>query len=208
LIETAKLVIHQNNLHLLKGFPNDINSESSVNRLIYHFIAGFHKMGLFEVKLEEESEKDNIWNEDWKLILIRPTKEGLEFARIKNKVFDNKEFNKESQVLTDEEKKWLINYLKDIDKQGFKEYSLLYEVYQFIKKGHNGKNDLWGWFRKNTKFINYLKDWSSKSDNPKEFEKQISNLAQTFSASKISLLRELGVVKNKRNNYGVIGDLE
>lgn len=206
LIEIAKSCIQSDHLYRLKGFPNDIKSESSMGRLVQHFVKSFWKMGLFEVKhVSGKNEKKDIWNEPWNKIMIRPTQEGLEFSRLKNKVFDDHDY--ENQILTAEEKEWLMNYLKKLDSAGFKEYTTLKEVYSFIKQGHNGKQDLWNWFSKNPKFRSYIKSWSAKSDNSKEFEKQIMNLAVTFSAGKVSLLRELGLIKNKRNDYTVIGEL-
>jgi ribosomal protein L37E len=204
LVETVKEVIKQENLSSLKGFPNNIRNESSVNRLVYHFLVGFHRMGLFRVELKEPGKKDSIWNQDWDEILVRPTSEGLEFARLKNKVFDEKKY--EDQTLTKEESDWLLNYLKKIDKDGFKEYTLLKEIVSFMKKGKTGK-DLEKWFAKEKKFESYLRSWSAKTNNAKEFEEQISSLATTFSASKISLLRELGIIKNERNKFDVIGEL-
>lgn len=205
LIENAKIVIDKNNLSELKGFPNDVNGESSVGRLVYHFIDGFYKIGLFEVKPVKKFERDKIWSEDWKNILIRPTKEGLVFARLPNKVFDDKKYD--DQTLTLEEKEWMINYLKKIDKEGFKEYTLLKDIASFIQKGNNGNRDLWAWFKENPEFVNYVTAWSTKKDNPKAFEKQLHTLAQTFSAGKISLLREMRIIENKRNDYTIIGEM-
>jgi ribosomal protein L37E len=205
LIQTAKEVMRRENLCSLKGFPNDIKSESSVNRLVYHFVVGFYEMGMFEVELNASVKKNSLWNHDWEEIFLRPTEEGLEFARLKNKVFDEKKY--EDQTLTPEERAWLLNYLKRLDKSGFKEYTLLKEIVSFMKKGKTGK-DLEKWFSENGKFRDYLKTWSAKSDNEEKFEKQVRNLAVTFSASKISLLRELGIIKNERNNFKVIGDIE
>ena len=206
LIESSKKVMHINGLNKLKGFPNDLNAKSSVGRLVYHFIDGFHKMGLFEVKPIKKFESEKIWNEDWKNILIRPTEEGLAFARLPNKVFDEKNYG--DQTLTSLEKNWMLNYLKQIDKFGFREYTLLNEIVSFIKQGNNGNVDLLGWFEQNPSFISYLEGWSSKKDNPKIFEKQIYRLAQTFSVGKISLLREMGIIKNKRNDYTIIGEMK
>lgn len=205
LIEFSKKMMHRYNLTKLKGFPNDLNSESSVGRLVYHFIDGFYKMGLFEVKFTKKFDGGKIWKEDWRDILIRPTEEGLEFARLPNRVFDEK--NYEEQTLTNKEREWIINYLKKIDNKGFKEYTLLKEIFLFLKKGNNGNVDLWNWFKSNDSFVSYLKVWSSKKENPKSFNKQIEKLAQTFSIGKISLLREMGVIKNKRNDYTIIGEL-
>ena len=206
LIEKAKGVMQENRLTVLKGFPNDIESDSSVGRLVFHFLAGFNKMGLVNVKLVGTSEREIIWSEPWETIIIAPTQKGLEFARLRNWVFDEHDYK--NQVLTEEEQKWMINYLIEIDQQGFKEYHLLKQITSFIKKGKNGNRDLWEWFKNNPEFITYIKSWSSKNDNPKAFEKQITNLAQTFGSGKISLLRELGIIKNKRNDYTIVGELK
>lgn len=206
LIESAKKIMNDRKLLSLKGFPNDIDSDSSVGRLVYHFMAGFHKIGLFEVKTIGIQEGKSIWNYSWDDLMIRPTKEGLEFARIKNKVFEDKDY--ENQTLTNEESKWMIKYLREIDKKGFKEYTILKQIVDFIREGNNGNKDLWGWFKKNPNFITYIKDWSSKNNNQKAFEKQLTNLSQTFSSGKISILRELGIIKNKRNDYTIIGELK
>lgn len=205
LIEQSKATFVKNNLSKLKGFPNDVNSESSVGRLVYHFINAFYKIGFLEVKFEGKREKDYIWNENWDNILIRPTNEGLKFSRIKNNYFDLGK--KDSQILSNEEREWIIDYLKAINKKGFKEYTTLKEVYLFIKKGNNGKNDLWEWFTKYEPFVAYTKKWSSKSSNQANFNKQLRNLAITFSSSKVSLLRELGIIKDKRNDYTLVGEL-
>ena len=206
LIESAKKTIHNHSLTKLKGFPNDLNEESSVGRLVYHFIDGFYKMGLFEVKPVKKFESEKIWKEDWKNILIRPTEEGLAFAILPNKVFDEK--NYEDQTFTNVEKNWMLNYLREIDKSGFKEYTLLKEIVYLMNKGNKNHLDLMDWFKENPSFISYLRGWSSKKDDPKAFEKQIYRLAQTFSSGKISLLREIGIIKNKRNDYTIIGELK
>ena len=206
LMEMTKNVMKSRNLNELKGFPNNVDSESSLGRLVYHFIKSFNKAGLFEIKLSSKNaEKEDVWNEKWENILIRPTQEGLEFAQLKNGVFD--EGNRENQVLTKEESEWLIKHFKKVEKEGFKEFLWLNEVYLFLKKGRNGR-DLLKWYKENPSFISYVKSWSTKKDSHKEFEKQINNLAQMFSAGKISLLRELGIVNNKRNDYTIIGDLK
>jgi hypothetical protein len=100
-----------------------------------------------------------------------------------------------------------LSYLKKIDGQGYKEYTILSNVFEFIKEGHNGKDDLWTWFQNNPSFVDYIKVWSRKVDDPKAFKAQVENLAPTFSAGKLALLREMGVIRNKRNDYTVIGEL-
>jgi len=202
LIKKTSDVFQINNLSKLRGFPNEPRSASSMGRLVYHFIKTFNQMGFFEVKSKEKSDGE-VWNEPWTNIEITLTKEGLEFSKLRSKVFDEQEPN---QILTLEEKKWLLGYLKSIDKD-YKEFSMLKAVFEFIKEGHNGKDELWKWFTKNENFLNYVKTWSRKSKDAEAFEKQIENLAPTFAAGKIALLRELGVIKNKRNDYTIIGEL-
>ncbi len=206
LIEHAQREIVKRNFMNLKGFPNDPGSDASINRQVYHFIDSFYKMGLFDVRLNRSVEKGNIWNEDWKNILIRPTQEGLEFAQLKNRIFDEFKLSKEDQILTKEEIIWMKKYLEVIDNKGFKEFSLLREIDRFIQKQKNpSAKNVREWFMVNLEFIRYVREWSSKNDDEKAFNKQLANLAQTFSSGKISLLRELGVIKNKRNDYTLIG---
>ena len=66
---------------------------------------------------------------------------------------------------------------------------------------------MWDWLKKNPEFVSYVKERSGKSKNPKAFERQLENLSKTFGASKISLLRELGIIKNKRDDYTIIGEI-
>lgn len=208
LVEATKSAIRWRKLDAFKGFPKDLESESAIGRLVHHFIGGYYNLGLFEVNFLGKEKKGNVWLEKWENIQIRPTKEGLEFAKLRNRLFDDRDYGKGDQILTSEEKKWLIDYLQKLDAKGFKEYSWLRDVYLFIKSGRNGKHELYDWFKKNPRFVKYVKDRSSKADNQREFEKQLSNLAQMFASSKVSLLRELGVIRNKRNDYTIIGDLE
>jgi len=203
LINKTSEVIRVNNLSKLRGFPKDPKKDNSIGRLVYHFIQTFTDMGFFSVNTKEET-KNNIWAEPWNNIEITLTKEGLEFAQLKNSVFDNGGL---SQILTNEEKQWLTDYLKKIDEEGYKEYSILKNVFEFIKQGHNGKDELWNWFETNPTFINYVKQWSRKVEDSVAFEKQIKNLSPTFAAGKLALLRELGVIRNKRNDYTVLGEL-
>src|SRR3989344_2372349 len=195
-------IIRDHELMTLKGFP-DLEKDRNGNRLVNHFIRTSANMGLFEVKLIYGKSKD-VWTEKWDAVFVSLTREGLEFARLKNTVFDD---HKKEQVLTSEEKGWLIDYLKLIDRSGYKEYSVLKEIYDFLKAGHNGNNELWAWFEKNEKYRNYIKFRSEKANkDPKIFQKQLHNYARSFASAKISLLRELGIVKDKRNDYTILGE--
>ena len=195
-------IIKDNELTSLKGFP-DLEKDRDGNRLVNHFLKTATNMGLFEVKSVSGKVKD-VWTEKWDNIFVSLTKEGLEFARLRNTVFDD---HKKEQVLTSEEKDWLVNYLKQIDRSGYKEYSVLKEVYNYLKAGHNGNKDLWAWFEKNEKFKDYIKYRGEKArKDPKIFQKQLHNYARSFASAKISLLREFGVVKDKRNDYTIMGE--
>ena len=209
LIKKTLKAIEIYNLSKLRGFPKNLENTNSIGRLVYHFIRTFTEMGFFTIKPKEET-KNNVWDEPWTNIEITLTKEGLEYAKLRNKIFDDSDFSQistEFQILTKEEKQWLIDYLKKIDEEGYKEYSILKNVFEFIKQGHNGKGELWNWFEINPAFIEYVKQWSRKVDNPEAFEKQIKNLSPTFAAGKLALLRELGIISNKRNDYTIVGDL-
>jgi len=186
----------------MKGFPN-LDKDSKGDRLVNHFLRTFANMGLVFVKPLDPNVKD-VWKENWEKIRISLTKKGLEFSRIKNPVFDE---NEKEQILSNEEKDWLIQYLKKIDDIGYKEYSVLNEVYHFLKDGNNGNSDLWNWFKNNEKYKKYILERSKRArDDPEIFEKQLTNYARSFSTAKISLLRELGLVKDKRNDYTILGE--
>lgn len=205
LLDISKPIFEKKDLLKFKGFPSDINNDVAVGRLVHHFIRSFVKMGLFEVKVNEKVEKTNIWNEKFENILLRPTKQGLEFSQMKNNIFDN---IIESQVFTTEEKKWMIDYLKKLDQSGFKEYTTLLKVYSFLKSGKNGNSDLCNWFKSDETFVEYVKSTSRNPNDDKAFRKKLINLSQTFGSGKISLLREFGVIKNKRNDYTLVGELK
>ncbi len=203
MIDSIRL-IKNHKLSSLKGFPN-LQNDSEGGRLVNHFLRTFNKMGLVKVKSIDSTTND-VWKEKWNKIEVALTKEGLEFARLSNPLFDE---GKEEQILSSEEKQWILNHLKRIDREGYKEYSILSEVYEFLKSGKNGNKDLRTWFENDKKFQNYIKKRSVRArDNPKIYEKQLRNYARTFASAKVSLLRELGLVKNKRNDYTIMRELK
>lgn len=203
LMEEAINLITRYNLSHLKGFPN-LRKDPEGSRLVHHFLRTFVNIGLINVEPIEKN-IDDIWKEKWDKIKVSLSRQGLEFAQIKNQIFDE---NKTEQILTIEEKEWLIDYYKNIDKLGYKEYSTLKEVYTFLKEGNNGNKDLWNWFEKNEKFKRYILNRSDRAKNSeKVFKKQIYNYARSFASAKISLLRELSVIRDKRNDYTIIGEI-
>ena len=60
----------------------------------------------------------------------------------------------------------------------------------------------------NPKFKKYILSRSERARvDDKKYKKQVYNYARSFASAKVSLLREFGVVKNKRNDYTMTGDL-
>ena len=60
----------------------------------------------------------------------------------------------------------------------------------------------------NKEFQDYIKKRSKRAkDDPRAFQKQLSNYARSFASAKISLLREMGVVRDKRNDYTITGEI-
>lgn len=222
LIKDSVDVIGDFNLNKLKGFPNQIKEknlekDAAVSRLVNHFLRTFSDMGLFEVRSLKKGSKD-VWKENWKDIEVTLTKEGLEFALLKNNVFDNasllteiKTGNntqlKNEQILSSEEKEWMLKYLRRIDSEGYKEYSTLQELYTLLKAGNQNYDSLLSWFAGHKKFSEYIKERSKRAQkDEKLLQQQIENYAASFISAKISLLRELGIVENRRNNYTITGD--
>jgi hypothetical protein len=186
----------------LRGFPKDPREKSSVGRLVWHFVSTFHDMGLFSIRGGIAEDGSIPWKDkEWSRVEIALTKQGYEFAKLPNAVFDR---GGEDQVLTQEERTWLLGHLKQLDEAGFREYGLLSRVWKFLSDGKNGKDDLQAWFKGNAEFVSYIKEWSKKADDEEKFEDQLTNVATMFASSKVALLREFGIVANKRNDYTVL----
>lgn len=183
-------------LKKFRGFPKHYRKESSIGRLVWHFMTTAHEIGL--ISLEG---MDNIPTSGWDEVYVSVTKEGYEFASLENQILD---LNGKQQILTKEEGNWLIDYLRKIDNLGFKEYSTLKGVYEELQKGNT---HIAGWFEKNDTFSAYLRSWSKKKDDPTAFARQLETLSTTFAQSKIALLRELRIVQNKRNNFTILNPL-
>jgi len=188
-------------LRKYRGFPLR-RKDSATGRFVWHFLTPAQEMGLIKITNSALDYNGNPYSpNDWEKVDISITKDGLDFARLENPLFDH---SSRLQVFGVDERKWLINYLQKVDQEGFKEFSLLKDVSEFLAEGHNGKEDLWSWFEHDQRLIKYVNSWSRKLGKPEKLRKQIENLSRTFSSSKIALLRELGIVKNKRNDYTVI----
>jgi hypothetical protein len=183
-------------LHKFRGFPKKYKKESSIGRLVWHFITTAYQTGLIGIGGDAE-----IPAHGWDNVFVSITKEGFEFCQLENRVLDLKAHE---QVLTDAEKNWVVKYLRKIDSEGFKEYSLLKAVFQELKKNNT---NISGWLEHSESFRTYVKSWSRKKEDTAEFAKQMRTVAIMFAQSKIALLREMGLVKNQRNDYTIIGIL-
>lgn len=199
-----KVKIYNKKLGKFRGFPRR-KKDTAIGRFVWHFLTPAQEMGLLKItstSLDYNGIPSS--SNDWSKANISISQEGFDFSKLQNPLFDKASLE---QVLGDDESIWVIDFLKKIDGEGFREYSLLKDIFKFLKQGHNGKDDLWSWFENDNRFMDYVKSWSRKSENPEEFRNQISNLAKTYAASKIALLRELGVVRNKRGDYTIVKEL-
>jgi len=206
LVEICRVEFSKGNLRKLRGLPSNLKKESSIGRLVWHFIGPSREMGFLVIEGEINGNKVNhIPNseKDWGKVKLYPTNDGVEFALLENNIFDK---GGNEQVLTKGEKEWLVEYLKSIDRKGHKEFTILKNVFKFLQSGHDGKDELRNWFRNNSTFLSYVKKVSSKRGGA--LGEQLNNLSITFAASKIALLREFGIVSNKRGDYRIIGELE
>jgi len=181
-----------------RGFPMRRKGKrgegSAIGRLVWHFIVPARNMGLIEAD-------GKIPTRGWDSVRVSVTKEGWEFARLENRLLDGKE---RVQVLSEAEREWMLSHLRKIDEKGYKEYSFLLRIFEELKRGNT---DIAAWLERDKQFNEYVKSWSRKKGDPSEFRKQIRNMAVMFAQGKIALLRELGVISNKRNEYTVIGQL-
>jgi hypothetical protein len=122
--------------------------------------------------------------------------------------------NNKDELLSEEEINYLIDYLKEIDIHGYKEYTFLKRIVDFIKeKSTYGKTpvyqDLVDFIKHDERFVDYVYKTSKFGKNglPKEsrdFINKLQRTAQAVVASRIALLRELRVIEDKRNSYRII----
>jgi hypothetical protein len=198
LVDKSIEVFRAAGLSEYRGFPmrkkGRTEKESAIGRLVWHFIVPAHQMGLVEADNE-------IPVRAWDSVHVSITKEGWEFARLENRVLDKKE---QEQVLSEAEREWMFEYLGKIDNDGYKEYSFLKRIFEELKRGNT---NITVWLERDEQFNEYVKSWSRKTEDPKKFKTQIGHVAAMFAQGKIALLRELGVISNKRNNYSVIGEI-
>lgn len=180
-----------------KGFPKEREQKhegSAENRPLYSIIFPLSELGFLKI-------------EDKKICL---TNAGLDLAMLNNPKLDQ---NAES-LLSEEETSLITSHLKQIDKEGYKEYTLLKSFIDYIKEKqlHNrtiSYQDLTKYFSSSQEFVDYLYKNSKfgKKNLPKEshdFANRLKRESQAIASSKISILRELGVLESKRNSYDIL----
>jgi len=187
-------------LQRYNGFPKEKpkkHERSEVTRLTYSALLPLSKIGMLKI-------------DGTKLIL---TKEGFNFAVLYNPKLDE---NKE-ELFSEEERGYLIDYLKEIEMRGFKEYSFLKQIVDFIKKKTAEKEniifrDLVEFLKGNQNFIDYIYKNTkfSKKGIPKEsktFLNKVERIIQVTLASRLAILRELRIIEDRRNSYRIINDI-
>jgi hypothetical protein len=174
-----------------RGFPKR-TSDSAKSRLAMHSIRPYSEMGLIRIFGEE---KDPI---------VAVTSDGQEFASLHNPLIDDGR----GKALSLEEQKWLLSHLKKIDALGYKDFTLLKGLAEFLMQGKRGFEDIVNYFQTNKDFGPWVLQGSRHKDSPKAFAQQLRNISRTFVSGKIALLRELGIVSDFRAKYKVIGTME
>ncbi|MBI2133629.1 hypothetical protein HYU11_03020 [Candidatus Woesearchaeota archaeon] len=204
---SATTHIGSKTLSKFRGFPSNPNNPSAKGRLVWHFIRTYHEMGLLTAKDEKGVNISKIPDKNWEKVFVMPTSQGFAFAKLNNTLLDE---GKGIQVLTDEEKKLILKHLKEIDSNDYREYTVLNDFHKFLSRHKRNKDEIYAWFEQYKPFLDSINVWSRKAKigNQNQFQAQIKNLSATFGSSKIALLRELGAITDKRDDYSVIGDLK
>lgn len=192
LIDECMVYFSRSGLYKYRGFPKK-TSESARGRLAAHLILPYHDMGLIHIY---GSMKDGH---------VMFTEEGLTFAKLQNPLLDEKGGKK---PLSEEESEWLMGHLKEIDELGYREFSVLKGLAEFLARSERQFEDMVDWFKNKKDFVEWLREGSRYKDDPKTFTRQLDNVARTFVSGKVALLRELGVVSSTRATYAVIRNLE
>jgi len=187
-------------LQAYNGFPKERKEKhegSKINKPLYGILIPLSQMGMLKI--------------DGNTIIL--TKRGLEFSMLSNPKLDEAK----EEVLSEQEIEYLIGYLKEIDMHGYKEYTFLKQIVDFIKeKSKYGKTpvyqDLVDFIKHNEHFVDYVYKTSKfgKKGLFKEshdFLNKLQRTAQAVVASRIALLRELRIIEDKRNSYKIINDI-
>ncbi len=187
LIDESVRSVKMRGLSGMRGFPGS-RKASAIPRYANHLVLPFAEMGLISSQNHDRAHSVGV------------TEAGVQFSLLKNPVLDGQ--MKETQF-SDEERKWLIEYLKKIDDMGFKEYTTLKLMAEFIRGRQPSRETLVEWFSNKLEFREFIKSRSKYANEPGKLRKQLSNLANTYVSSKIALLRELGTLSDRRGVYSL-----
>lgn len=188
-----------------RGFPKEKekrqHASSNIQKMRYFILSPLEEMGFIKIN-QTDGKREKIF--------ITPA--GAKFSLLENPRLDLND----NQLLSNEEIKFLTFYLKEIDAQGYKEYTILQEFLDYLVEKSKVKSvthiEVVSWFANNPKIIDYLYSNSrAKKNNLSKdsdfFKKQLSGVASAFASGKVAILRELRVINDKRNDYSVIGGL-
>ncbi len=191
LVDEAVRNIRLRGISATRGFPSS-RKASSIPRFATQLVLPFTEMGLISSKLHDGTR------------MVGLTQDGLTFSLLENPVID---YKSSTSQLSQAERKWLTDYLKKIDGEGFREYSTLQSIMGFIGTKHPSRTQLVEWFTTKSDFQESTKSGSRYSGQPLRLRKQLQNLASTYVSSKVAILRELGVVSDARGKYDLEGQL-
>lgn len=186
-----------------RGFPKEREKTryegSNISKLRYFILWPLAEMGF--ITIQDSANKQE---------RIRITRYGLEFGQLENSKLDS---NGED-LLSNNEIEYLRAHLKHIDSLGYKEKSILYSLYEYIKSSKTvSHDDIVNWFAKNPIVIDYIykdsrAEKAKQSKNSERFHEQMEKAARAFASGKIALLRELKVIEDKRGSYRIISPFE
>ena len=191
LIERSSQSFGPRGLGAFRGFPRS-KKASSIPRFANHLVLPLGEMGMLSVRTTEGVQEVGI------------TKSGLQFSLLQNSVLDRR-FNTEE--LSETERRWIIEHLKMIDQQGFKEYSALSSILSYIRTNNPERQQLVQWLATRPDFRESVKSTSKYSREQSKFNRQLHNIANTYMSSKVALLRELGILDNTRGVYSVKSEM-
>lgn len=201
LVQVGSDAFKKAGLSKYRGFPKEKKhhkyEKSNIDKLKYFILKPFADMGLIVINSDDTHNQVSL------------TKPGLDFVMLDNPILDE---HKQSPSLSEAEQRFILGYIKSIDSK-YKEYSTLKETVDFIKTKKNiSYPEIVDFFVKNEKIANYLYNGSraqkeNKSKDDKNFKIYLSHAAYSFASSRIALLRELGILSDKRGEYKIVSEV-
>jgi hypothetical protein len=191
LIERSSQSFRPRGLAAFRGFPRS-KKASSIPRFASHLVLPLGEMGILSIQTNEGAQEVGI------------TESGLQFSLLENDVLDRR---LNTEQLSESERPWLIEHLKSIDRQGFKEYSTLSSILHYIGINNPGRPQLVQWLATRPDFRENVKSTSKYAGEQSKFTRQLHNIANTYMSSKVALLRELDILDNTRGVYKVKSEM-